>query len=133
MQIKFNIQETTESEIYYGSYVIYILGGHYIETNPDFYIQIVNIETNENIQLTEKSLKGRDYKFGKKAIKFYTFNINDYGKFKISAHNYEDIVVKESILQIFPFPFSIPGRIMSFVLGRSIEKMPINTIEIGIE
>ena len=36
MSIKFNIQETIESEIFYGSYVIYILGGHHIETNPDF-------------------------------------------------------------------------------------------------
>jgi hypothetical protein len=132
MSIKFNIQETTESEIFYGSYVIYILGGHHIKTNPDFYVQIVNLETNEDIELREFYLKGRDFKCGKKAIKFYAFDINNYGKFKISVHNYNDIILKDSILEFFSFPFNIPNIVMSKVLGRSRRNRNLDDIEILI-
>lgn len=133
MQIKFNIKETIESEIYYGFYAIYILGGHYFETNTNFYIQVINIVTNEEIELTEKNLKVRDYKFGRKAIKFYTFQINEYGRFRISVHNYEDIVVKDSILELFPFPFSIPLILTSFIFGKNRKMKAIKNIEILIE
>lgn len=133
MNIKFNIQETIESEIFYGSYTIYILGGHHIKTNPDFYVQIVNLETNEDIQLTEFNLKGRDFKCGKKAIKFYAFDINNYGKFKISVYNYNDLVLKDSILDFFPFPFNIPNIVMSKILGRSRQNKTIDAIEILIQ
>ncbi len=133
MSIKFNIHEIIESELFYGSYVIYILGGHHIETNPDFYVQIVNIETNEDIWLTEFNSKGRDFKYGKKAIKFYTFDLNNYGKFKISVHNYKDIVLKDSILEFFPFPFNIPNIVLSKVLGRSRQNTSLDDIEILIQ
>lgn len=133
MSIKFNITETIESEIYYGSYVIYILGGHHIDINPDFYIKIVNIEKNKEIEITEKSLKSRDFKSGKKAVKFFTFENDEYGKFEISVHNYKDIVVKDSILEFFPFPFNIPNILLSKVLGRSRNNRNLNDIEILIE
>lgn len=133
MNIKFNIQETIESEIFYGSYMIYILGGHHIKTNPDFYIKIENLETNEVIELKEFNLKGRDFKFGKKAIKFSAFDINDFGKFKISVHNFKDIVLKDSILEFFPFPFNIPNIVMSKVLGRSRQNKSLDAIEILIQ
>lgn len=133
MSIKLNIQETIESELFYGSYVIYILGGHHIKTNPDFYIQIVNLETNEDIELNEFTLKGRDFKYGKKAIKFYSFDISKYGKFKISVHNYNDIILKDSILEFFPFPFNIPNIVMSKVLGRSRQDISLDAIEILIQ
>lgn len=133
MNIKFNIQETIESEIFYGSYMIYILGGHHIKTNPDFYIKIENLETNEVIEIKEFNLKGRDFKFGKKAIKFSAFDINDFGKFKISVHNFKDIVLKDSILEFFPFPFNIPNIVMSKVLGRSRQNKSLDAIEILIQ
>lgn len=130
--IQFNIQETVEKEIFYGSYYIYILGGHHIEANPDFYIKIENIGTGKEIELTEKNLKGRDFKLGKKAVQFFTFDINEYGKFRISAHHFEDIVVKNSILEAFPFPFSIPNIVLSTILGRSRKKLELKDIEILI-
>lgn len=133
MSIKFNITETIESEIYYGSYAIYILGGHHIDVNPDFYIKIVNVENNKEIELTEKSLKSRDFKSGRKAVKFYTFEIDEYGKFEISVHNYKDIVVKDSILELFPFPFNIPNIVLSKVLGRSRKNRSLDDIEILID
>lgn len=133
MSIKFNIQEIIESELFYGSYVIYILGGHHIKTNPDFYVQIVNLETNEDIELTEFNFKGRDFKYGKKAIKFYAFDLSNYGKFKISVHNYKDIVLKDSIFEFFPFPFTIPHIVLSKILGRSRQNRSLDDIEILIQ
>lgn len=130
--IQFNIQETVEKEIFYGSYYIYILGGHHIKTNPDFYIKIENINTGKEIELTEKNLKGRDFKSGKKAIQFFSFDINEYGNFRISVHNFEDIAVKDSILEAFSFPFSIPNIVLSTILGRSRKKLEIKDIEILI-
>lgn len=133
MNLIFNIQNIVDTEIYYGTYCIYILGGHYVETNPDFYVQIINIETNEDIELTEYSLKPRDIKKGRKAIKFYSFEINQYGKFQISVHNFKDIIVKDSILEIFPFPFSIPNKIISFIFGKKSKKIELKNIDILIE
>jgi hypothetical protein len=130
--IKFNIQETVEKEIFYGSYNIYILGGHHIKVNSDFYIKIENIDTGREVELTEKNLKGRDFKSGKKAIHFFTFEINEYGNFRISAHNFEEIVVKSSILEAFPFPFSIPNIIFSTIFGRTRKKLDLKNIEILI-
>lgn len=132
MSFKFNIQETIEKELSYGSYSIYILGGHHIETNPDFYIQIINIETDQEVKLNKNRLKPRDYKFGSKAIKFYRFDIMKFGSYRISVHNYNDIIVKDSILEVFPFPFSIPNIIFSKVFGRSREKLAFKNIEIAI-
>lgn len=132
MAIKFNIQEIVESEIYYGYYVISILGGHHVEVNPDFYIKIINIETNEILELTEKNLKGKDFKSGRKAVEFFTFQINEYGKFRISVHNFEDIIIKDSMLELFPFPFSLPHITFSNIFGRRRNKISLNEIEILI-
>lgn len=132
MQIRFNINNIVESEIFYGLYSVYILGGHYVQTNPNFHIKVENTATGEVIKLTEKHFKARDFKFGKKAVKFYEFQINDYGKFRISAQNYQDIVVKESFLEVFPFPFSIPHLVLSFVFGPKRKTPQINDIEILI-
>jgi len=133
MQVKFNITETVETEIYHGFYAVYILGGHSVEVPPDFYIQIKNNETGNEVELTEKRFKARDYKFGKKAVRFYTFEIAEYGKYKISVHNYHDVAVKDSILGVFPFPFSIPHLIFSKLLGRSRKPIDIHSIELLIE
>lgn len=133
MQVKFNITESIETEIHHGFYAVYILGGHSVEANPDFHIQIKNTETGKEVELTEKKFKARDYKFGKKAVRFYTFEIAQYGKYRISAHNYQDITVKDSMLEVFPFPFSIPHLIFSKLLGRSRKPINVHTIEILIE
>ncbi|MBL7885718.1 MAG: hypothetical protein JNJ52_03140 [Flavobacterium sp.] len=132
MQIKFNIVETIETEIYYGSYAIYILGGHYVKVNPDFHIKITNIDTNKDIELTENILKAKVFKYGRRAVKFYSFENMEYGKFKISVLNYNDMVVKDSQLEIFPLPFKIPLIINHFILGKSRKDKDINTIEILI-
>lgn len=137
MKIKFNIKNSIETDLYLGFYAIYVLGGHHIEVDPDFSIEIINIETNVTIELTEKFFKVRDYKSGKKAIKFFTFNISEYGKFKISVNNYENIIVKDSILESHPcakiFPFSMLTKMHSFLLGRSSKKVDLELIDILIQ
>lgn len=133
MQLRFNIDEIIETEIYYGYYTIYILGGSFVKPNPDFYIQIVNMETKEEIKLTERFLKTTDYKFWKKALRFYDFQINEYGKFRISAHNYEDIEARKSMLEIFSIPLSTYHLLLS--LHPLINPIPkgTNNVEILIE
>ena len=44
----------------------------------------------------------------------------------------EDIAVKDSILEAFSFPFSIPNIVLSTILGRSRKKLEIKDIEILI-
>ena len=44
-----------------------------------------------------------------------------------------DIIVKDSMLEVFPFPFLSMSRFLfSKVLGRSREKLTLNDIEIAI-
>lgn len=105
MKLKFKFGEIIETEIYSGFYEIHILGGFDVKTNPDFYVQIINIDTEEDIELKEKEFKARDYKEKKRAVKFYSFEITKYGKYRISTHNYEDIIVKRDMPSLLPFIF----------------------------
>lgn len=124
MKLKFKIGDIVETEIYSGFYEIHILGGFDITTNPDFYLQIVNIETGDDIELKEKQLKARDYKDGKRAVKFYSFEIGKYGKYKISTHNYKDMVVKYHMPTLFSFIFdSLLFRLMTFRSKNKIIKV----------
>ena len=43
MELRFNINQAIETELYYGLYTIYILGGHHVKTNPDFFMQFSRI------------------------------------------------------------------------------------------
>jgi len=49
------------------------------------------------------------------------------------VHNYIDIILKDSILEFFPFPFNISNIVMSKVLGRSRNNKSLDDIEILIE
>jgi len=131
MKLRFKIGEIVETEIYSGFYEIHILGGFDIRTNPDFYLQIVNIETGNDIELKEKYLKARDYKDGKRAVKFYTFEVGKYGKYRISAHNYKDIVIKHHMPTLFSFIFD--SFIFRMMIFRSKNKiMNVDDVEILI-
>ncbi|MES2811468.1 MAG: hypothetical protein V4670_03270 [Bacteroidota bacterium] len=110
MKLVLKLNEVKEIEIFYGFYDIYILGGFYIEANPDFFVQIKEINSGEVITLTEHYLKGRDYKNKKQAVKYFSFNTTKYGKYEVSIHNYEDLIVKGSILS-FLRPFLKPVKL----------------------
>ncbi len=118
MNLVFKLNEVIETEFFYGFYDIYILGGFYIETNPDFFVQIEEINSGEVITLTEHYFQVRDYKSKRQAVKVFSFTITKYGKFKISVHNYEDLIVKQSML-IF--------------LKSLLKPIPLDQIELLIE
>ena len=131
MNLKFKLKEVVEVEMYYGFYEIFVLGGFDVEANPDFFVKIQNIETNEIITLKEKTLKARDYKNGIRAVKFFTFEVGEYGKYKISVQNYDDIIVKYHMPLLFSFIFnSFLFRLLTF---RSAQKtIELDQIEILI-
>jgi len=131
MNLKFKLKEVVEVEIYYGFYEIFVLGGFDVEVNPDFFVEILNIETNEVITLKEKTLKARDYKNGTKGVKFFSFQVNEYGKYRISVHNYNDMIVKYHMPMLFSSIFnSLPFRLLPF---RSAQKtIKLDEIEILI-
>lgn len=97
MMLQFKLNEILEVELYYGFYEIFVLGGFDVKSNPDFFVEILNLKTNESILLVEKQLKARDYKGGKRAVKFFSFQITDASKYRISVHNFEDMIVNYSM------------------------------------
>jgi len=120
MNLKFKLTDVFEVEISYGFYEIFILGGFDVEVNPDFFVEILNVKTNEITTLKEKTLKARDYKNGTRAVKFFSFQISEFGKYKISVQNYSDIIVKYNMPSLLPFIFdSFLFRLLTF---RSAQK-----------
>jgi hypothetical protein len=103
MILQFKLKEILEVELYYGFYEIFVLGGFDVKANPDFFVEILDLKTNEAVLLTEKQLKARDYKGGKRAVKFFSFQITDASKYRISAHNFEDMIVNYSMPAISSF------------------------------
>jgi hypothetical protein len=98
MNLQFKLKDTFEVELYYGFYEIFILGGFDVQVNPDFFVEILDLKTNESILLNGKSLKAKDYKNGKRAVKFFTFQVTNKSIFKISVHNYDDLTVFYSFI-----------------------------------
>ncbi|CAC9976883.1 hypothetical protein [Flavobacterium panici] len=103
MNLQFKLKDVLEVDLYYGFYEIFVVGGFDVRANPDFFVEILDLKTNDSILLREKSFKIRDYKNGKRAVKFFTFQITNKSKFKISVHNYEDLTVYHSMIGANPF------------------------------
>jgi len=103
MNLQFKLKDTLEVDLYYGFYDIFVLGGFDVQVNDDFFIEILDLKTNESILLREKNLKVRDYKNGKRAVKFFSFQVTEKSKYKISVHNYEDLTVFYSMIGSNPF------------------------------
>ncbi|MCC9019060.1 hypothetical protein [Flavobacterium lipolyticum] len=129
MNLQFKLNDILEVDLYYGFYEIFILGGFDVQANPDFFIEILDLKTNESILLNEKSLKGRDYKNGKRAVKFFSFQVNNKSTFKISVHNYEDLTVFYSMLGANPFSVL---NLFKKVYGIKRKQIELNEIEILI-
>lgn len=98
MNLQFKLKDVLEVDLYYGFYEIFVVGGFDVQANPDFFVEILDLKTNDSILLTEKSFKTRDYKNRKRVVKFFTFQITNKSKFKISVHNYEDLTVYHSMI-----------------------------------
>jgi hypothetical protein len=129
MNLKFKLKDVFEVDLYYGFYEIFFLGGFDVKANPDFFIEILDLKTNESIVLNEKSLKARDYKHGKRAVKFFNFQISNKSRYKISVHNYEDLIVNYAMPSISSFGvFSL----FDFLKIRKQAKIELDEIEILI-
>ncbi|RYJ38464.1 hypothetical protein NU08_2441 [Flavobacterium anhuiense] len=103
MNLQFKLKDVLEVDLYYGFYDIYVLGGFDVQVNDDFFVEILDLKRNESILLREESLKVRDYKNGNRAVKFFSFQITEKSKYKISVHNYEDMAVFYSMIGSNPF------------------------------
>ncbi|MBF4485202.1 MULTISPECIES: hypothetical protein [unclassified Flavobacterium] len=129
MNLQFKLKDTLEVDLYYGFYDIFVLGGFDVQVNDDFFIEILDLKTNEAILLREKNLKVRDYKNGKRAVKFFSFQVTDKSKYKISVHNYEDLTVFYSM--IGPNPFSI-FNLLKKLYGVKRKQIQLDEVEILI-
>ena len=87
MNLQFKLKDILEVDLYYGFYDIYVLGGFDVQVNDDFFVEILDLKTNESIVLTEKSFKARDYKNGQRAVNFFSFQIIEKSTFKISFYS----------------------------------------------
>ncbi|MEN2487668.1 hypothetical protein AAYQ05_07685 [Flavobacterium sp. B11] len=129
MNIQFKLKDVLEVDLYYGFYDIYVLGGFDVQVNDDFFVEILDLKTNESIMLTEKSFKTRDSKNGKRAVKFFSFQITEKARYKISVHNYEDMTVFYSMLGSNPFSIL---NLLKRLYGIKRKQIQLDEIEILI-
>jgi hypothetical protein len=129
MNLQFKLKDVLEVDLYYGFYEIFVLGGFDVKANPDFFIEILDLKTNESILLKEKSLKVRDYKNGNRSVKFFTFQITDKSTYKISVHNYKDLTVYYSMIGSNPFSIF---NLLKKLYGIKRKQIQLDEVEILI-
>lgn len=129
MNLQFKLKDILEVDLYYGFYDIFVLGGFDVQVNDDFFIEILDLKTNESILLREKNLKVRDYKNGKRAVKFFSFQVTEKSKYKISVHNYEDLTVFDSMIGANPFSIF---NLLKKLYGIKRKQIQLDEVEILI-
>lgn len=129
MNLQFKLNDIFEVDLYYGFYDIFVLGGFDVQVNDDFFVEVLDLKTNESILLREKSLKVRDYKNGKRAVKFFSFQVTDKSTFKISVHNYDDLTVFYSMIGSNPFSIF---NLLKKLYGIKRRQIQLDEIEILI-
>ena len=129
MNLQFKLKDILEVDLYYGFYDIFVLGGFDVQANDDFFIEILDLKTNESILLRENSLKVRDYKNGKRGVKFFSFQVTEKAKYKISVHNYEDLTVFYSMIGSNPFSIL---NLLKKLYGIKKKQIQLDEIEIVI-
>jgi len=87
--------DPTQIDLFADRYGIYICGGYNVKTNS-FKIKLTNKTTEETIQVFEHGLKLRDFD----GVQYFYFDIIKTGSYYISFHNYDDLVVKRTMLPI---------------------------------
>lgn len=129
MNLQFKLKDVLEVDLYYGFYEIFVVGGFDVQANPDFFIELLDLKTNESILLEEETFKSRDYKNGKRSVKFFSFQITNRSTYRISVHNFEDLVVNYAMPSVSPFGvFSL----FSFFKIREQKQIESDEIEILI-
>jgi hypothetical protein len=85
-------------ELEKGSYKIYFLGGFYVKANKDFNVIVKKISDNSLVNACELIFKVRTGIENKKAIAYFNLKILEKTIYKIEFVNFEDIIMKESML-----------------------------------
>ncbi len=129
MNLQFKLKDVLEVDLYYGFYDIFVLGGFDIQVNDDFFVEILDLKTNESILLREKYLKTRDYKNGQRAVKFFSFQVTEKSKYRISVHNYEDMTMFYSMLGSNPLSIL---NLLKKLYGIKRKQIQLDEIEILI-
>ncbi len=96
--MKFKLQSNPVPVYFYkGQFDLFIIGGFFIKANQNFKINIFNNDTNEQIILRKKCI---NFKFidGKRALNYFDFKIETQGNYEISIENFDDLIVKKSML-----------------------------------
>jgi hypothetical protein len=79
-----------------GRYNIWITGGRSVSLPKSFQIKIVGTTNKMNASVHEHKLKVRDFN----GVNFFRVDIPASDKYEISIENYQDIVVKKTMLPI---------------------------------
>lgn len=129
MNLQFKLKDVLEVDLYYGFYDIFVLGGFDVQVNDDFFVEILDLKSNESILLREKDLKARDYKNGQRAVKFFSFQVTEKSTYRISVHNYEDMTVFYSMLGSNPLSIL---NLLKKLYGIKRKQIQLDEIEILI-
>lgn len=113
---KFYIKEKNyDFELSYGSYQLFFTGGWYIENLEEIDIELIDIDTKNNISLKSKDFFGlrlQSYIGNQKAVLAFKFDNMKYSKFKLSIKNPESLILKKShpfmLLHNLIYPKNIP-------------------------
>ena len=79
-----------------GHYNIWITGGLSVSLPSDFHINIVGKTNNTKVPINEHKLKVRDFN----GVNLFRVDIPKSDKYQISIENYQDIIVKKTMLPI---------------------------------
>ncbi|MFY7988176.1 MAG: hypothetical protein ACOVNP_04780 [Flavobacterium sp.] len=106
---KFYIKEKSqEFELSYGSYQIYFTGGWYIKNLEELDIDLIDVESGNNIKLKSKDffgLRKQDYISSQQAVLAFEFENLKYSKLRLTIKNPESLILKRY------HPFLIIGNL----------------------
>ena len=98
----------------YGSYHIFFTGGWYIKNLEELDIELIDLETDEKINLKTKDffgLRKQDYIGGEKAVQAFEFNLLKASKLKVSIKNPETLIMKKVHPLMFMYSMIFPRKI----------------------
>src|SRR5690554_580771 len=111
-----------EFQLGFGLYQIYFTEGWYIKNLEELNIELIDLETNQKINLKSKNIFGlrkQDYIGGQKAVLVFEFNLAKLTNLKISINNPETLIMKK----VHPFMF-----LYSILFPRKIETDKIKVV-----
>jgi hypothetical protein len=96
-----------------GKYHVYILGGWYV-VELLFFIRLKSVNNKKLIEVKNTKWRVQSFEHGKRAKRYYEFEIIEPGKYELSCLNPETLMVKKNNLPISRF-------LMPFVDNKNLE------------